>query len=809
MNLTYVIGDCEKKEFEAIRRSIMEKLSPQDQLAVSVKENSDDVNQIARDIAYMFQQAQTLPNPPDAHRLNVVYIYGRDEERYVTRITRTVNICEKVRKYFNIWTMNIRLVMLVNEWPIPTVSYRKMLSAIPYRSLNYAYATTENKDSNVYDSVFILSDKNSQNAYCKNDRADAAALVVHMLLSDTYYLGHGVYSAGIGKLSSTAHETGEYARHQAARAIREGRINHSDVANIKELCGRCLPGNYEDARQKISAYLNEQVCSNFCFIEGESIATDTRSTAENKDSSDKLVKEWEEKLLKEIKSNPFVGDAIHFFKDEEGFKSYLDALERDVISQNNSTEIKKKFLGRNNQMIDAYNGYIKNRDEEKKNVLKTLMDKFRARKKDITGELYTIEKKFSDMLAEFESEPEIIQAYRTRPGNVASKIDEMLWNRAIFTKGDCRDNFMESKEPWQQLIERCLEQAQLSNYTNNVVSNLVAGGVGDIITQLEGNINEQAMHCLASPRGQNFADPVLKRYYVPPQENIQVEQINKLLQLSSSTVQMKTVSSRLYSNIEELAVFRVDTEGESLLQTADKLTAFIDLPELDDDEKIERFNFDIDDEIILDSAVREEILRPEPEEEKPDDGWHLGIVRVGRNGYAVTLNWRDKNQTTLHLKLTGQSEVSSKIITISRGDFESNGSQQDISASVGYGLHKVQLVSLNGGVERELASCEFSGKEHSYVFESECREFRLTDDVQLNKYEIQLNTVDGSEDAERDEGLFYNIDLVLNDGHKIKMPSPRIKHKKVQWTVYTDCDNVSLCAEGKYAWGYKTDLMQK
>ncbi|MBQ6647076.1 MAG: hypothetical protein IJM56_10400 [Clostridia bacterium] len=165
MNLTYVIGDCEKKEFEAIRRSITEKLNSQDQLAVSVKENPDDVNQIARDIAYMFQQAQTLPNPHDAHRLNVVYIYGRDDERYASRINRTVNICEKVRKYFNIWTMNIQLVLLVNEWPIPTVNYKKMFSAIPYRALSYAYASQESKNSNVYDSIFILSDKNSQNAY--------------------------------------------------------------------------------------------------------------------------------------------------------------------------------------------------------------------------------------------------------------------------------------------------------------------------------------------------------------------------------------------------------------------------------------------------------------------------------------------------------------------------------------------------------------------------------------------------------------------------------------------------------------------
>ena len=163
----------------------------------------------------------------------------------------------------------------------------------------------------------------------------------------------------------------------------------------------------------------------------------------------------------------------------------------------------------------------------------------------------------------------------------------------------------------------------------------------------------------------------------------------------------------------------------------------------------------------------------------------------------------------MHLKITGQNEASSKIITINRGDFESNGSQQDISQSVGYGLHRVQLVSLNGGVERELASCEFGGKEHSYVFDSECREFDLTDEVQLNRYEIQLNSVDGSEDAEWDEGLFYNIDLVLNDGHKIRMPSPRIKRKKVQWTVYTDCENVGLCAEGEYTWGYKTELKQK
>ncbi|MBQ3669699.1 MAG: hypothetical protein II920_10800, partial [Clostridia bacterium] len=595
---------------------------------------------------------------------------------------------------------------------------------------------------------------------------------------------------------------------QAACAIRDGRINHSDVSDIRELCGRCLPGDYPDARQKISAYLNEQVCSNFCFIEGESTATDTRTTAQNNDSSDKFVKEWEEKLLKEIKSNPFVGDAIHFFNDEEGFGSFIDALERDVISQNNSTEIKRKFLGRNNQMIDAYNAYIRCRDEEKKKALKTLMDKFRQRKKEITGELYIIERKFSDMLAEFESEPETVQAYRTRPGNMAAKIDEMLWNRAIFTKADLRENFMESKEAWQQLIERCLEQAQLSNYTNDVVSNLVAGGVGNMIAELEGNINNQAMRCLASPRGQNFADPVLKRYYVPPQENIQVEQINRLLQQSSSTVQMKTVSSRLYSNIEELAIFRIDTAGESFSQTADKLTAFIELVDFDDGEKFERFNFDIDDEIILDSVVKEEVLRQEPEE-KADMGWHLGVVKAGRNGYSVAFNWREKNQSTLHLKIKGQNEASNKIITLSKGDFESNGSQQDISQSVGYGLHRVQLVSLNGGVERELASCEFNGKEHSYVFESECREFRLTDEVQLNKYEIQLNTVDGSEDAERDEGLFFNIDLVLNDGHKIKMPAPRIRHKKVQWTVYTDCENVGLCTEGKYTWGYKTELVQK
>ena len=796
---TLIICDCDERMLDSIKKCTYEKMSRLEKAAVEFCQYSADRNDIASALTSLFHKAAALEI--GAKNLNVVMLYGRGVSA-VSHVQTTADILSDITRAFALWRVKTYLVLLLNEFPMARENYREIISRIPYRPSVPDGTTDYSGIKNPYYSVYVLTDKNSEQQPSGNERIDAAAMLTYLIADEQMPEG-GIYSAGIGKLSTSAREISEYATHIAVEALKNGRIDHKMLPDIGKLCVECMGEGNGSAVEKINEQLNRCIRNTFAYIEGEEDQICTESKADVINFADEMILNWKQKLMSRICSNPFCEEACRFFdiKSDE-FNDFIVKLEADLHIGETENEIAIGLLTQGKKIIKPYNSYINARRNKKKELIKAVCNKFRACRNEIYEFAVECRKKRDNLCVNLEMDPVAVENCKQTHSIMTQEIEDRLWSDAVFMPEDCHEDLLESESAWNELIEKMLSRSGAVNIADAIVTKTAARPDGEIVASVLPQVNAKAMLCLAGLRDVTYGTAVRKFDFMPAA--FRVSSIQQLIDRHvGSQETVIPVQNQAYHNIEELAIFRIDADRETFAAAAEKLTVFssfdfdLNYTHVDTENKEPEWIPNRRAETYITAEVNNCTASEQPE----SNGWNVH-VRKENNRFNLYFTWEDKkiNQLSCHVKKIGKSQ--DKYLPIKRNDFL-DSLYVDITGLVDNGRHVASLIA----GDQVLGTCEFIGNEHVYGFSVNREDFPLNKERQIDKLVIKLRTVDGDVDAGQNKALFYNLDLVLDQSHRIHMPSPVIRHKNVSWTVYTDCRDLSIEPVGDFEDGYKVELL--
>ncbi len=818
IHIMLVVGCCDEQVFLELKGSVGERVSAQEATAVRFADLQEVWENPTRVINSLINGVREELNA-DSHTMDMVFVLDDEGLEYRRHMLTAMNRLNRSRGVAGVYRGGSHLLWLLEEGGDTRPDY----GAILERDI---LPPDSDGEENGFTSVFLLSDKRSNNRISKNDRMNAAGLVLSAMMRGMP--GPGLYSAGVGNLRLSRREISAYTRHLVRQRIIDHSLFLRGFPDPRELCAEAYD---KDLNVKsLAGWLRKQALrpmgSSFCYILGAQESN--RKIAAPRDLNySELLGGWEKQMRALIRRQPFPDDAAGFFGAEGEFGKFVDAIHDEAVSKTDNQPVKVPLIpsiGRS--VAAAYNDFIKETDKQANRCL----GEFFRQWKDIAPRLarYAQDcvRSRNSLLAPYQQEPGFITRCEEMAGGTMDSIRrdlselELDWRtyRGFFGEED--EHFNLTEKAVDELMTWAVHKVGADRAEQSAITDIVEKTPGAIMQDVIQPINASAEIYMALYRHGESAAIAPPRYvFFPEAFRGRLASLERYANENGKGYEMVLVANPEYLNVEQVSVMRLAKPDagrdypsrDAMVSAAKLLTAFVELEmpldeTWDEDVKpLAEFRRSRRRAAAADAdpspdgyELHQEQMRQEEEERRNPWGARVKTVEQnkGDKRFILSCTWLNARQDIVDVVVSSAKGERSHGLT--KANYTGRG-MDDVTDLVDVGRCKLEIRA--SGSSEVLGTCTFIGKQKRIRISIEdAPEIRLGNDRAFQRQIVTVLASDGQEGAVHPSVL---PDLRVNaGGDLIPLPAPQVKRGKQTWQVVTGGGRVRLEVVNKHADSY-------